>query len=502
MSDEDDLFGSSDSGGDTDDLIADAKKVPAAKKRLQKKAAAPAAAKKRKLPDADKDDDDDLFADSEDDEPAKAKKPLSKRERMDALQKKKRQDTQVSQKKKKANNRLDSVPGGESGDEKKEKGYDSGDSYESANFQRTKEDNDFIDMDGEDEDAIKELYSEQRFDDERPDGEDDDEDGGGRKKKKSSSAPRRRGPDALSDDDDEDGADANPIMAVVKKMKKKKRVAKKQTELEDEAKEFITKMENAAEDDEQAFKAKRPATKKLMLLSDVVDMLTRRDMIRLLLDMDVLAACKRWIQPLSNGALGNVTVRQRIIECITNMTGDQGISSHDLKRSGIGQTIMRLFKHKSETPNMKRTLKKLIEQWSRPIFQKSGNMKDLQNAQSNYKRDPQGLSAMSAAMRQSPKTAPVAKMARKQGLQSLIASGKTGIQKEELTRVRVPYSTGFQFTVRPESKTGNVADKRMVRPGAPKDNRGNLSKRMVEKGRAASKNQGSAGLSIEGRATK
>lgn len=49
MSDEDDLFGSSDSGGDTDDLIADAKKAPAAKKRLQKKAV-PAATKKRKLP--------------------------------------------------------------------------------------------------------------------------------------------------------------------------------------------------------------------------------------------------------------------------------------------------------------------------------------------------------------------------------------------------------------------------------------------------------------------
>lgn len=502
MSDEDDLFGSSDSGGDTDDLIADAKKAPAAKKRLQKKATAPAPAKKRKLPDADKDDDDedDLFADSEDDEPAKAKKPLSKRERMDALQKKKRQDTEVSQKKKKANNRLDSVPGEGSRDEKKEKGYDSGDSYDSANFQRTKEDNDFIDMDGEDEDAIKELYSEQRFDDERPDSEDDNEDGK-RKKKKSSSAPRRRGPDALSDDD-EDGADANPIMAVVKKMKKKKRVARKQTELEDEAKEFITKMENAAEDDEQAFKAKRPATKKLMLLGDVVDMLTRRDMLRLLLDMDVLAACKRWIQPLANGALGNVTVRQRIIECISKMTGEQGISSHDLKRSGIGQTIMLLFKNKSETPNMKRTLKKLIEQWSRPIFHKSGNMKDLQSAQSNYKRDPQGLSAISAAMRQAPKTAPVAKQGRKQGLQSLIASGKTGIQKEELTRVRVPYSDGFQFTIRPESKTGNVADKRMVRPGAPKDNRGNLSKRMVEKGRAAGKNQRSANLSIEGRATK
>lgn len=500
MSDEDDLFGSSDSGGDTDDLIADAKKsAPAAKKRLKKKAP-PAATKKRKLPDADNDDDDedDLFADSEDDEPAAKKKPLSKKERMDALQKKKRQDTESSQKKKKAAKRLDAGPAAEGGDEKKEKGYDSGDSYQSTNFERTKEDNDFIDMDDDDEDAIKELYSEQRFNDERPD-DSDDEEGGRKKKKKSSSAPRRRGPDALSDDDDEEGADANPIMAVVKKMKKKKRVAKKQTELEDEAKEFISKMENAADDDDQAFKAKRPATKKLMQLGEVVDMLTRRDMIRLLLDMDVLASCKRWIQPLPNGTLGNVTVRQRIIECIGNMTGEQGIHSNDLKRSGIGQIIMRLYKHKSETPNMKRSHKKLIEQWSRPIFQISGNMKDLQHAQAT-RGDPKGITSMS--VRQVPKTASAAPKEAKQGIQSLIASGKMGNQKEGSQRVRVPYSNGFQFRIRPQSKTGNVADKRMVRPGAPKDNRGNLSKRMVEKGRVAGKNQRSANLSIEGRATK
>jgi transcription factor SPN1 len=53
------------------------------------------------------------------------------------------------------------------GDE--EKGYDSGDSYDSAEFVRTQADNDFIDMDDDDPDAINELYAEQRFDDERGD---------------------------------------------------------------------------------------------------------------------------------------------------------------------------------------------------------------------------------------------------------------------------------------------------------------------------------------------
>ena len=90
----------------------------------------------------------------------------------------------------------------------------------------------------------------------------------------------------------------------------------------------------------------------------------------------------------------------------------------------------------------------------------------------------------------------------KDNLQSLIATGKTGVQKEGPNRVRVPYSTGFDFTVRPQSKTGDIQDKRMVRGGQQKDNRGNLSKRMTEKGRAATKNQRSANISTVGRPVK
>jgi transcription factor SPN1 len=439
-----------------------------------------------------------LFADSDDEEdkPKKVTKPLTKRERIEALQKKKRQDAAAASQRKKTAKRIDVKP---NTGEAKEAGYDSGDSYNSATFVRTKEDNDFIDIDGEDEDAVRELYAEQHFDDERPDGESDDEDGGGRKKKKSGGGSKHKGPDHVSDDEDKD----NPIMEAVHKMKRKKRTAKKQTELEDEAKAFIGKMDSAADDDEQAIKAKSPATKKLAMLAEVLDMLARRDMIRLLLDMDVLASCKRWIQPLPNGQLGNVTVRQRLIEAIGNMTGEQGITSNDLKRSGIGQTVMMLYKHKSETPNMKRDLKKLIEQWSRPIFQKSGNMKDLEQAHAT-RRPPQGISAVASMRKAPPKTEPQTGDGRsnKDNLHSLIASGKTGVQKEGLNRVRVPFSTGFDFRVRPQSKTGDIQDKRMIRPGQPKDNRGNLSKRMTEKGRAATKNQRSANISTVGRPVK
>lgn len=416
---------------------------------------------------------------------------------MDALRAKKRQDKAESspKPKKKKKPKSGEQPSGQEG----EKGYDSGDTYDSGEYQRTKEDNDFIDIDDDDPDAINELYAEQHFDDERPDDEDDEEEGGRKKKK---AGPRRaRGPDALSDDDKED--ESNPIMMAVNKMKRKKRTQKKLSELEEEAKIFLNKMEAAAEDDEKAFEERRPATKKLSILPEVLDMLTRRDMMRLLLDFDVLNICKRWIKPLPSGGLGNVTVRQRLLEVIFNMNGEHGIVSNDLKRSAFGKVVMSLYMHKSETPTMKRQLKTLIEQWSRPIFQKSGNMRDLEHVHAS--RGDTGLVGISRAQQQHQGANVARKIPsgaqKERDLHSIIASGSKGGKDSGSNRVHVPFSKGFQFTVRPTGKTGYVGDKRMAIAG-PNDKRAHLSKRMIEKGRAANKNQRSANISIEGRPTK
>ena len=63
-----------------------------------------------------------------------------------------------------------------------------------------------------------------------------------------------------------------------------------------------------------------------------------------------------------------------------------------------------------------------------------------------------------------------------------------------------PYSKGFQFTVRPTAR--NMEKSPDKGQGKGQEARGNLAKRMMEKNRAVSKNQRSANISIEGRATK
>jgi len=441
--------------------------------------------------DADNDSDEDekgLFDSDDEDDAPEAKRPLSKRERMEALTKKKRQEQQQTAVSNAPKSRGDDQPDG----------YDSENSYDSAEYVRTQEDNDFIDTEGDDADAVAELYAEQTFDDERGEAMEEP-----KKKKKIKGAGSERGRSERQELEAEADED-NPIMQAVKKMGRKKRVQKKFSELEEEAKLFLARMERAADEDEEAISQKRPALKKLSMLSEVCNTLARRDMTRVLLDLDLLSICKRWVQPLQSGSLGNVTVRQRLLGTISLMTGETGITPHDLKRSEFGKVIMTLFMHKHETPGMKRQLKGLIDQWSRPIFQKSGNMRDLERVQ----RGGTGISQISRIhqMSQAKPTANPAKAAHRGGkdqdLNSLITSGSKGKTESGINRVRVPYSKGFQYSVRPQSRTAGDIDKRRQQVAPTQDARGKLGKRMVEKGRAVSKNVRSANVSIEGRVAK
>lgn len=589
----------SDGGGDTDDLIAAAKSQPIATKK-KSSGSGGGGGNKKKAPDADNDsdsDDDEDFASPEkesgggggglfdssseeeddDEKPSKkkrkttataattAKKLSSKKnkgkkssptkklkkdgrtmkEKMEELAKKKRQTASSSGGTEKDDNeprRKRSKPsskGGEDGnnDDKKKEGYESGDSYDSKTFARTKEDDDFIDADDEDPEALKELYAEQHFDDERPDGS-DSEDEKKKKKvttKKKSSSSSGGGVDkiSLSDDEGEGPSASSALKDAVRRMQKKKKEVKKLPQLEQEASTFLQRMDVAADMDEESISAKKPALKKLGMLSEVMEMLAQKDMQRVLLDLDLLMVCKRWIQPLppDGKTLGNVTVRRRIIESLSNMTGESGINSTDLKRSGFGKVVMALYKHKSETPELKKMLKTMIEQWSRPIFQKSGNMRDLERAQ--MVRGMNEMGSLVGIARQQQQQQQLLSSGQKSGgakgsgsgsggrggratdeddLAQIINHGSKNTNDIGNNRVRVPFSKGFQFSVRPADRTGDVSDKRnLVSAKAARgsmgrgeeDKKDSLQKRMASKARPTNKqSQRSANISIEGRVVK
>jgi len=570
MSTKNDLFGDSSSEADTDDLIAAAKSQPIA----TKKKSSPKKKAQQPQPDADNDTDDDddddedfgspqkgrgggLFDSSSEDEDApkkKKKKVATKKKKAAAAKNKKKPSAQpkkkdartmkekmeeLAKKKRQAANggvapeeeprRKRSKPTSKNGGDAKEgegdkKGYESGDSYDSTTFARTKEDDDFIDADDEDPEALKELYAEQHFDDERPDSDSEED----RKKKAASSSGKKKssgggGVDKISLSDDEEGPSGSAALKeAVRRMQRKKKEVKKLPQLEQEATDFLRKMDAAADADDESIAAKKPALKKLGMLSEVMEMLAQKDMQRVLLDLDLLMVCKRWVQPLppDGKTLGNLTVRRRIIEALSNMTGENGINSQDLKRSGFGKVVMALFKHKSETPDMKKMLKAMIEQWSRPIFQKSGNLRDLERAQMVRGMNEMG-SLVGIARHQAQQQQAGQKSAKARGrggratneddLAQIINTGSKNSADIGNNRVRVPYSKGFQFSVRPADRTGDVSDKRNLvsakaarsSMGREGDTKESLQKRMLNKARPVNKqSQRSANISIEGRVVK
>lgn len=165
--------------------------------------------------------------------------------------------------------------------------------------------------------------------------------------------------------------------------------------------------------------------------------------------------------------------------------------------------------HKSETPSMKRQLKQLIEQWSRPIFKKSGNLRDLERTSryrgesgiAGFARANQAAAAAGSAGSPVPSGSSSMRGRDEKDLTSIISGHTSKSRDLGNNRVRVPYSKGFQFTVRPANRFGDVGDKR-TRVTNVREGRDSLNRRMLEKTRPSQKNQRSANLSIEGRPTK
>ena len=122
---------------------------------------------------------------------------------------------------------------------------------------------------------------------------------------------------------------------------------------------------------------------RLHLLSHLVVEPNTINLEGLIPNLPIVAFTNRGVMRLEDFEARTITLR------------DQGIVAHDLKRSDFGKVVMGLYMHPQETPTLKRQLKKLIERWSRPIFQKSGNMKDLEHVHGS--RGGQGLAAMNRA---------------------------------------------------------------------------------------------------------
>jgi len=195
-------------------------------------------------------------------------------------------------------------------------------------------------------------------------------------------------------------------------------------------------MDQAADADIQANKENKPALNKVKMLSDVTSHLAKLQLQSYFLDHDVLHTIRCWLEPLPDGSLPNINIRQGLLASLLRMP----IENSHLKDSGIGKVVMFLWKHPNETKPNKKIAQSLIERWSRPIFGLSASYADLAENEENLHRP--AKRPLNVTSRQMVSDA------------SLDEDKKTSTPPKQSTiyHARIPKATGLDFMRRPISK--------------------------------------------------
>jgi len=154
-------------------------------------------------------------------------------------------------------------------------------------------------------------------------------------------------------------------------------------ELRDLVNTLLARMEVATEQDRECINAKQPAIHKLRMLQEVKETLKNVDMHELLLRHGLMKVLANWLALLPDHTLPNVTVRTAVIDVISLLPieTDMVDRKEQLKNSGLGQIIMFLSQLPEETQANRTKCKKLVEKWSRPVYELTSHYGDLRRVE-------------------------------------------------------------------------------------------------------------------------
>lgn len=153
---------------------------------------------------------------------------------------------------------------------------------------------------------------------------------------------------------------------IEKKPKKGKRRSNFEEEVnETEVKKLIEDMDAAFEDDLICFKNKQPALNKLKLLPTVESYLKRAGYQKSFIEhpnngLDCIA---KWLMKLPNGAQPSLQLKKRLVDVVQQLP----VSDEHLKSSEIGKMIYGMKNNPNEDPDLKKTLKDIVDKWTRLI---------------------------------------------------------------------------------------------------------------------------------------
>ena len=129
------------------------------------------------------------------------------------------------------------------------------------------------------------------------------------------------------------------------------------------------RMTAAAEADAEAVQKGLPASAKLRMLPEVLALMNRNTYVQALVDPEtnLLEAVRFFLEPLGDGSLPAYNIQRDLFAALAKLP----MNKETLIASGIGKVIAFYKKSKRPEPAIKRQATKLMEEWSRPILQRS-----------------------------------------------------------------------------------------------------------------------------------
>ena len=138
---------------------------------------------------------------------------------------------------------------------------------------------------------------------------------------------------------------------------------------EEEINDIRGRMIKAAEADATAHEHGQPAFHKIKMLPEVTAILNRNTHMQALTDPEInlLEAVRFFLEPLDDGALPAYNIQRDLFAAIAKLQ----INKESLIASGIGKVTLFYTKSKKVEIHIKRQAEKLIQEWTRPMLQKS-----------------------------------------------------------------------------------------------------------------------------------